>query len=72
MDDYRAVVPGLSPVVPGLSPVIPAKAGIHRARGRAIWERGRIARNAALARGDTLILALSHKGRGDPLAVICT
>ena len=32
----------------------------------AFWERGRPARNAALARGDTLTLALSHKGRGDP------
>ena len=27
-----------------------------------LWERGRPARNAALARGDTLILAFSHKG----------
>ena len=27
------------------------------------------ARNAALARGDTLILAFSHEGRRDPLAV---
>ena len=26
------------------------------------WERGRPARNAALGRGDTLILAFSHKG----------
>ena len=79
MDDYRVaagdfltVVSCFSPVVLGLSPVIPAKAGIHRARGRAIWERGRPARNAALARVDTLILAFSHKGRRDPLAVICT
>ena len=29
------------------------------------WERGRPARNAALTRGDTLILAFSHKGRRD-------
>ena len=33
---------------------------------------GVLARNAALARGDTLTLALSHEGRGDPLAAICT
>jgi len=30
-------------------------------------ERGRPARNAALARGDTLILAFSHEGRRDPM-----
>ena len=36
------------------------------------WERGRPARNAALARGDTLILAFSHEGRRDPLTAICT
>jgi len=36
------------------------------------WERGRPARNAALARDDTLTLALSRKGRGDPLVGICT
>ena len=36
------------------------------------WERGRPARNAALARGDTLILAFSHKGRRDPLTAIYT
>ena len=36
------------------------------------WERGRPARNAALARGDTLILAFSHKGRRDPLTAVCT
>ena len=35
------------------------------------WERGRLAHNAALARGDTLILAFSHEGRRDPLASIC-
>ena len=28
----------------------------------ALWERGRLARRAALARGDTLILTFSHKG----------
>ena len=33
---------------------------------------GVLARNAALARGDTLILAFSHEGRRDPLAAICT
>ena len=33
-------------------------------------ERGRPAGGAALARGDTLILAFSHKGRRDPLAGI--
>ena len=33
--------------------------------GLRLWERGRLARNAALARGDTLILAFSHKGRRD-------
>ena len=33
---------------------------------------GVLARNAALARGDTLILAFSHKGRRDPLAAIHT
>ena len=31
-------------------------------------ERGRLARNAALGRGDTLILAFSREGRRDPLA----
>ena len=36
------------------------------------WERGRLAGGAALARGDTLILAFSHKGRRDPLAAIHT
>ena len=36
------------------------------------WERGRPARNAALARGDTLILTFSHKGRRDPLTAIYT
>ena len=36
------------------------------------WERGRPARNAALARGDTLILAFSHKGRRDPPAAVRT
>ena len=36
------------------------------------WERGRLARNAALARADTLILAFSHKGRRDPLVAIRT
>ena len=40
--------------------------------GLRLWERGRPARNAALARGDTLILAFSHKGRRDPLTAICT
>ena len=40
--------------------------------GSRIWERGRPARNAALARGDTLILAFSRKGRRDPLASIRT
>ena len=35
-------------------------------------ERGRLAGGAALARGDTLILAFSHKGRRDPLTAICT
>ena len=35
-------------------------------------ERGRPARNAALTRADTLILAFSHKGRRDPLTAICT
>ena len=30
--------------------------------------RGRLAHNAALGRGDTLTLALSREGRGDPLA----
>ena len=35
---------------------------------RAFWERGRLAGGAALARGDTLILAFSHEGRRDPLA----
>ena len=39
--------------------------------GLCAWERGRPARNAALARGDTLILAFSHKGRRDPLTAIC-
>ena len=34
--------------------------------------RGRLARNAALARGDTIILAFCHKGRRDPLTAICT
>jgi len=38
--------------------------------GLRLWERGRPDRNA-LARV-TLTLALSHEGRGDPLAVICT
>ena len=33
--------------------------------GEASWERGRPARNAELARGDTLILTFSHKGRRD-------
>ena len=47
---------------------IPAFAGMTG--GRAGWERGRPARNAALARGDTLILAFSHKGRRDPLVGI--
>ena len=36
------------------------------------WERVRPARNAALARGDTLILTFSHKGRRDPLTAIYT
>ena len=36
--------------------------------GLTSWERGRPARNAARKRGVTLTLALSHKGRGDPLA----
>ena len=36
------------------------------------WERGRRAGGAALARGDTLILAFSRKGRRDPLVGICT
>ena len=41
--------------------------------GGSPWdERGRPARNAALARGDTLILTFSHKGRRDPLTAICT
>ena len=40
--------------------------------GLCAWERGRPARNAALARGDTLILTFSHKGRRDPLASIRT
>ena len=40
--------------------------------GLCTWERGRPARNAALARGDTLILAFSHKGRRDPLTAIHT
>ena len=31
---------------------------------------GVLARNAALVRGDTLILAFSHEGRRDPLAAI--
>ena len=39
--------------------------------GLCTWERGRPARNAALARGDTLILAFSRKGRRDPLVGIC-
>ena len=34
------------------------------------WERGRPARNAALGRGDTLILAFSHEGRRDPLSTL--
>ena len=42
-----------------------------RVAGLAVWERGRPARNAALARGDTLILAFSRKGRRDPLAADC-
>ena len=35
------------------------------------WERGRLAGGAALARV-TLTLALSRKGRGDPLTAIHT
>ena len=42
--------------------VIPAKAGIQTADAGVVWERGRPARKAALARGDTLILAFSHEG----------
>ena len=34
--------------------------------------RGRLTRNAALTRGVTLTLALSHEGRGDPLAAVRT
>ena len=40
--------------------------------GLRLWERGRPACNAALARGGTLILAFSHKGRRDPLVAVCT
>ena len=42
--------------------------GLGGGAWRAFWERGRLARRAALARGDTLILAFSHEGRRDPLA----
>ena len=42
--------------------VIPAKAGIQTADAGVVWERGRPAGRAALARGDTLILAFSHEG----------
>ena len=74
-----------SPAIPVFFLVIPAKAGIQmradaagdaRERDMVVvsrrWERGRPARNAALARGDTLILTFSHKGRRDPLVGICT
>ena len=50
---------------------IPAFAGMAEGE-RAGWERGRPARRAALARGGALTLALSHEGRGDPLAAVCT
>ena len=61
------------------SPVIPAKAGIQRTavrelagQVRAAGSAGVPARNTARKRGDTLILAFSHKGRRDPLVGICT
>ena len=66
------------PVIPAPPPSFPRKrestgaSGLTREtayRGMS-WERGRPARNAALACGDTLTLALSHKGRGDPLTAI--
>ena len=37
--------------------------------GCVAWERGRLARKAALARV-TLTLALSYKGRGDSMAAL--
>ena len=36
----------------------------HRGLAGVGWERGRLARNAALARGDTLTLAFRHEGQG--------
>jgi len=84
--NFTPLFPISAPAIPDLcpppfpisTPVIPAKAGIQRV-GDAVrapspngWERGRPARRAALARGDTLTLALSRKGRGDPLVGICT
>ena len=63
-------------------PVIPAKAGIQMveakfairnqvriASDKSLWERGRPARNAALARV-TLILTFSHQWRRDPLTAL--
>ena len=46
---------------------IPALMGLYRQRH---GSAGVPARNAALARGDTLILAFSRKGRRDPLAAL--
>ena len=56
------VILALYPPLFSLSiPVIPAKAGIQRV-GDAPGSAGVPARNAALGRGGTLTLALSHKG----------
>ena len=61
-------IPYFSPVILAFSPVIPRESGNPEGGGRR-WDA--LARKAALARV-TLTLALSHKGRGDPLVGICT
>ena len=50
---YSAIPDFCPPPFPLSTPVIPAKAGIHSAQTRLgmYWERGRLARRAALARG---------------------
>ena len=69
MGGYRAAVADFCPVIPSLSaPVIPAKAGIQRDCLVGALAR----RRRGLDARDTLTLALSHKGRGDPLTAIRT
>ena len=67
---FCPAIPAFSPVIPVFSSVIPAKAGIQRFAD-AVGARASRPQSRANARR-TLILAFSHKGRRDPLAVICT